>query len=149
MKKRKAKAGEYAQNNAWKPIFSVLRKRDENSYCWESDDQSTWDEPSVREVHPKNCEKTELDKFCRNLVFYIPPAMVVLPSCGGNKSINYPLSKAMCGWRNIPKFDTMINDIDNRNDSKVCKCKRTDNRGILQHLKVKSEQCAFRKATKL
>ena len=55
------------------------------------------------------------------------------------KIIDCPLSKGMGGWRKFSKFDTMIDDIDNRNASKVCKCKRADTRGILQYLKDKLE----------
>ena len=66
----------------------------------------------MREVNPNNCEKTELDQFCRNIVFYIPLKTGFLPGCGGNKIIDFPLSKAMGGWRNFSKFDRMIDMVN-------------------------------------
>ena len=43
----------------------------------------------------------------------------------------------------------MNESIYNKNDSKMCKYKRTDSRGIWQYLKDKSEKCTFHRATKL
>ena len=41
----------------------------------------------------------------------------------------------------------MIDNIEQQNSSKVCKCKRADNRGILQNIKDKSEQWTFHRAS--
>ena len=75
--------------------------------------------------------------------------MGFLSGCGGNEIIDCPLFNAKGGWRYFSKCDMMIDNIDNRDVSKVCKCKRTDTHGILQHLKDKTEQCVFHKAIKL
>ena len=45
------------------------------------------------------------------------------PSCSGKKIIDYPLSKVMGSCRKVARFDTMIDNIDHPNTSKVCKCK--------------------------
>ena len=47
-KQDKVKASLYAQNNAQKPIYSLSKEIGEDSDCWESDDQTSWDQPSVR-----------------------------------------------------------------------------------------------------
>ena len=81
-RKEKVIAGEYAKNNARKPICFVPEERDDDYDCWLSDNQTAWIEPSVREVNPNNCEKIELDQVCRNLVFCIALTMIYLPGCG-------------------------------------------------------------------
>ena len=75
--------------------------------------------------------------------------MGFLPGCGENKTIDCPLSKAVAGWRKISKFNRMIDNINHPNASKVYNCRRIDTRGILQHVRDKSEGCAFHRGTKL
>ena len=41
-----------------------------------------------------------------------------------------------------------MDNIDHQEVSKVCNCRRTDIRGVLQHVKDKYEECAFYRATK-
>ena len=137
--KKEIKAGEYSKHDAWKPIYSLPKERYEDSDCWSYGYQTSWGEPSLRQVSPKNCEQIELDKLCHNLVFCIPLTIGFLPGCGRKKIIDFPLSKAMGGCRNIVKVDMTIDKIAHPNASKAYKYKTIETRGILQHVIDTSE----------
>ena len=118
-KDEKENASDYAFEKAWKnPIFESVEKADgddRDSY----DDQRTWVNPNAREINPENCDKVDLERFCKNLCRCIPLIMGFLPGCGGMRMIDCPLSKEMGGWRQFSKFEKMTERVDHENDSKV------------------------------
>ena len=101
-----------------------------------------------KEDKTNNCEQSELGDFCEKLVFCILLTMGFLPGWGEHIINNYPLSKAMAGWKRISKFDSMIDNNNCKEYSKVCKCKRTTSDGNLAHVRDKTDPFAFHRATK-
>ena len=74
--------------------------------------------------------------------------MEFLRGCGQMRIVHCPVNTVMAGWRKIAKFGNMIDNTDHPEASEVYNCKRIDIRGILAHVRDKSEKCAFYRATK-
>ena len=107
-KAEEVKASVYFYEKAWKIPYLESADKCDDSDCYLSDDQRTWGLPDAKEINLNNCEKIDLERFCKNFIHRIPLTMGFLPGCDGMKIIDCPLSKAMGGWRRFSKCQKMI-----------------------------------------